>query len=328
MKSKNTSPIAQADNPFPADPVKLTDPLAGVNDVLPDWRALSKAMLEREYSPSSCIGGNYLPFITAYKTQSRAAHARCVAMGASWQEVRYAEQPMQRLDLCLPAPLVGAAKPGLLVFIHGGYWQELSAQDSLFAAAACVERGMAFAALDYTLAPHASLPQIVDECRAAFACLMRQADDLGFDANNVVVTGSSAGAHLAAMIAAPGWHLADGSQVKGPKAAVLVSGIYDLEPLVATSINDALGMDAALAHDVSPMHLKHAGHPPTLVTWGSVETSEFKRQSVAYAAALHAAGSRCDALEILDKNHFDVILDLADISTALGQYTMGLLEAK
>ena len=304
------------------------------------WRALSSQARERAYSPSSCIGGNYLPFINAYAVQSRAAHARCIALGAQWHELRYGALPAQRMDVCVPAKSV-LRQPalGLLVFIHGGYWQELSAHDSLFAAADCISQGVAFAALDYTLAPQASVGDIVAECRAALVCLTRQAARLGFDANNIVLAGSSAGAHLAAMVAWPGWQPAVGGgdgggqgAVQGGdgvfqvRAAVLVSGIYELEPLVGTTINAALGLTATAAQAQSPALLPLAGFARSLVVWGDNETAEFKRQSQAFAGQLVAAQSPCETLEIAGRNHFDVILDLADAATPLGRRTMALFD--
>ena len=315
------------------------------------WRALSSQAREQAYSPSSCIGGNYLPFINAYAVQSRAAHARCIALGAQWHELRYGALPAQRMDVCVPAvtalrkqpsgqsdPL---GPPGLLVFIHGGYWQELSGHDSLFAAADCISQGVAFAALDYTLAPQASVGDIVAECRAALVYLAHQASRLGFDANNIVLAGSSAGAHLAAMVAWPGWQTASGGgdgdgggqdAVQGAdgsfqvRAAVLVSGIYELEPLVGTTINAALGLTATAAQAQSPALLPLAGFARSLVVWGDNETAEFKRQSQAFAGQLAAAQSPCETLEIAGRNHFDVILDLADAATPLGRRTMALFD--
>jgi arylformamidase len=300
------------------------------------WRALSSQAREQAYSPSSCIGGNYLPFINAYATQSRAAHARCIALGAQWHELRYGALPAQRMDVCVPArSALHQRAPGLLVFIHGGYWQELSAHDSLFAAADCISQGVAFAALDYTLAPQASVGDIVAECRAALVYLAHQASRLGFDAQNIVLAGSSAGAHLAAMVAWPGWQTtASGGQeaVQGAdgsfqvRAAVLVSGIYELEPLVGTTINAALGLTATSAQAQSPALLPLAGFARSLVVWGDNETAEFKRQSQAFAGQLVAAQSPCETLEIAGRNHFDVILNLADAATPLGRRTMALFD--
>ena len=291
------------------------------------WRGMAPAQLQREYSPSSCIGGNYQPFIEAYRSRSNEARARCEALGASWPQRRYGLDAAQTLELCLPAGAAAASsKPGLLVFIHGGYWQELSAQDSLFAASACIECGLAFAALDYTLAPKATVQQIVAECRMATAWLFAHADELGFDVKRVVVAGSSAGAHLAAMVVQRSWSDAATPHAERVRAAVLVSGIYDLEPLVGTDINQALGLDAAAARQASPALQGLAGFPPSIVCWGEIETAEFKRQSRDFASALQAAGSVCEIFEVPKRNHFDAILDLTDASTRLGRATLALLQ--
>jgi arylformamidase len=268
-----------------------------------DWQRLSDAEREREYSPSSCIGGNYMPFIRAYAEASEAArraHPPTI--------VRYGRGERQTIDLFA---LDGAAEPPLLVFFHGGYWQELSKRESAFAAPHCLAQGIAFAAVDYTLAPSATLSEIVAECRAALASLSRF--------SRVAVAGSSAGAHLAAMVA-----LDSGARVSG---AVLVSGIYDLEPLIGTSINGALGLDAIEANRNSPLGKLRNVFPPSLVCWGDNETDQFKRQSRAFAQALRAAGSDCVEFECAGRNHFDVILDLADPATELGRRTLDLVRS-
>jgi arylformamidase len=290
----------------------------------PDWQSLSDAEREREYSPSSCIGGNYQPFIAAYATRSAAARDQAVAAGGRWVEHRYGSAPAQRLDLCLPAASREDGAP-LLVFIHGGYWQELSARQSLFAAAACVQRGMAFAAVDYTLAPAARVGDIVDECRTAIAWLAEHAGRHGIDASRIVVAGSSAGAHLAAMACLPASR--QGAAVQ-PVAAVLVSGIYELEPLVGTSINQALALDAIEARRQSPGLHDLTGFPRAIVCWGEIETAAFKQQGRRFAARLRDAGTSCATFEVAARNHFDVILDLADPDTMLGRHTLALLEPR
>ncbi len=281
---------------------------------------------ERAYSPSSCIGGHYQPYVAAYQTRSDDARADGTALGATWSTQRYGKQAAQQISLCLP-PASSCAPPastGLLVFIHGGYWQELSANDSLFPATACIQRGLAFAALDYTLAPAASVADIVAECRWALVWLFQHAQALGVDASRIVVSGSSAGAHLAAMVAMAG-ALPDGQGGSfAVRAAVLVSGIYALEPLVGTTINTALALEPASAQQMSPALLPLRGFPKTLLCWGAVETEEFKRQSRDFAHALGTAGTPCESFEVPQRNHFDVILDLTDASTRLGAATLSL----
>lgn len=291
------------------------------------WRFLSQEQREREYSPSSCIGGNYLPFIESYGLLSRNANVGCEAMGAAWSTQRYGPLEANQLKFCLPARQDPSAdkKPSLLVFIHGGYWQELSANESLFPALGCVQHGAAYAALDYTLAPGATLPEIVAQCRLAITWLFANAGQLGFDARRVVVAGSSAGAHLAAMVAWPGWQPADTGHTFAIRAAVLVSGIYELEPLMGTTINNALQMDVLTARSQSPALMPLAGFPQTLVCWGAIETDEFKRQSRDFTNELMNSGTQWEVMEAAERNHFDVILDLTDVTTRLGRKTLALL---
>lgn len=270
---------------------------------------------EREvaYSPSSCIGGDYAPFVAAYR--DRSAKAREDLDG--WCEHRYGPAPAQRLDF-FPAADGGGPVP-LLVFIHGGYWQELSKGDSSFPATVWVGRGVAFAALGYTLAPAASLGEIVAECRRAVGWLHENATDLGVDASRIVVAGSSAGAHLAAMVAVPGWHQAAGLPDDLVAATVLISGIFDLEPLVGTSIAEPLCLTDQDVADLSPARLQLANSPPSIVCWGEVETDEFKSQSLDFAARLDEVGTSCTSFEVVGRNHFDVVLELADTGARIGR---------
>jgi arylformamidase len=276
---------------------------------------------EREYSPSSCIGGNYQPFIAAYKNDSSAARSYAESRGGVWSKHSYGDKPSQCLDFCLPTIAnKGSKKPSLLIFIHGGYWQELSAADSLFPASGCVDNGMAFAAIDYTLAPAASMAEIVAECRAALSWLVSHAESLGFDASRIVLAGSSAGAHLAASVAL--------THADSLHAVVLVSGVYDLQPLVGTSINDAVGLTDKTAYEHSPLFSLKTGFPRALVCWGEIETHAFKQQSETFANALRNIGTSCTTFEVSARNHFDVILDLTSSSTPLGKDTLALLSHK
>ena len=286
------------------------------------WRDLDAASLARAYSPSSCIGGHYQPFVQAYA--ERSAQARAML---PWQTHRCGPAPAQRLDLFLPpAAAAGGKPPPLLVFIHGGYWQELSKDPSACAALDCVQQGIAHAVIDYTLAPQATLPQIVAECRQALRWLHGQAGALGFDAGRIVVAGSSAGAHLAAMVALPGaGNGGDEGSAGCVRATVLVSGIFELEPLLGTPINAALGLTLPVARAMSPALQPLAGFAPSIVCWGAVETDEFKRQGRDFAAALRAAGRACQVFEVAQRNHFDIVLDLARPGTLLGQAGLGLL---
>lgn len=286
----------------------------------PDGQLIARTLLqslaerESEYSPSSAIGGNYLPFIQAYAQLSQQALRAVPCI----RDVRYGTAERTLIDY-FPAPKQANDKPpGLLVFIHGGYWQELSKNESAFLAPAWHAAGFAHAVVGYTLAPQAKIGEIVAQCRAALHFLVTEAENLGHDPQRIVVAGSSAGGYLTAACAA------DASLPL--RGMVPISGVFDLRPLVGTSINTALGMSLAEATELSQITSRSA-RVPSVVAWGQVETASFKQQSQSLAAHLRQAGRRCTELEMAGRNHFDVVHELGDPQSKLFEAAKQLFEA-
>lgn len=274
------------------------------------------ASLEREYSPSSCVD-DIQSYLDAYAQRSLEAR-----QALRMRTHHYGDSPEECLDYF---PATDDDAP-LLVFIHGGYWQQLSKADASFPAIQCQRHGIAYAALNYGLAPAVSLTQMIERCRRAMEWLHEHATQLGFNPNRIIISGSSAGAHLAAMT------LLTADQAMQPqlRGGVLLSGIYDLEPLLPTYVNEPLHLDLTTAKACSPMlALAEARHrlPPLLVAYGDNETSEFKRQSDEFASALTARGTSIQQLCIPARNHFDIVFDLVDESSLLGRHTLQMIAA-
>jgi arylformamidase len=280
------------------------------------WRNWPLAERERQYSPSSCVAA-IDPYLDAYAARSRDAERRFrCRKNLSWGE---------RADEVFDYFPAASADAPLLLYFHGGYWQELSKNESLFAAPDCVGNGIAFAAIEYTLAPQATIGTMVEQCRRAIASLHRQAATLGFDARRIYVAGSSAGAHLAAMLLMGDWQVAHGVPDDVVAGGVLLSGIYDLQPLMGTYIDAVLHLTAEDAATLSPLRLK-AGRPvKTFVAWGENETGEFKRQSRAFASALGSSGFPVSSFEVAGTNHFDIVFGLANRESVLGQAVIELI---
>ena len=145
--------------------------------------------------------------------------------------------------------------------------------------------------------------------------MINEAEHLLIDTDRIVLVGSAAGAHLAAMTA----------EEIPVRATVLISGIYELAPLIGTYINDALKLDSVEAKKLSPLHKDLKNFPESLICWGEIETEEFKTQSRAFATHLRTQGNNAVTFEIEGKNHFDVVFELADISTEMGKKVMSFL---
>ena len=269
------------------------------------YATFDQTELDREYSPSSCIDDINV-FLDAYASVSSKVKKCAVNQGSCIEDIAYGSQEDEKLDLFLPS--ITKCGP-LQIFIHGGYWRALSKNDSAFAAAMFQQHGSCFAALDYTLAPNATLTQIVEQNRLAISWLYKNAENYGIDRNRIYLSGSSAGAHLAIMMLLTDW-----SQYGLPqdviKGVCAVSGIYDLEPIRLSYVNDPLGMNCKDAVENSPMGKELHNHCPIILAYGDNETSEFKRQTNEYRDFLLQSDESVSFSEIKDRNHFNVIMDL------------------
>jgi len=275
---------------------------------------MDREMLTREYSPSSCIDDVGV-YIRAYENQSRAASERLC--GNCHRDIKYGPEPRSALDIFVPD---GTGPFPVHVFIHGGYWQELSKAESIFAAPNFLDHNIIFIALDYTLAPQASLDQIIDQVRRGIRWITDNIADFGGSEHNISLSGSSAGAHLVAEV------LGEYHQGKSPvKAACMVSGIYDLRPLVGTYINEPLRMTKSDAVRFSPLFHIPPESCPVIFSHGGNETNEFKRQTRDYMRAWQKAGNTARFVDMPAFNHFDIILELNNKNSPLFKALVSLI---
>lgn len=279
---------------------------------MPVYRDLDQATLDRLYNPRQHTP-NASATVQGYTAKSRDVPSkfRCL------RDLSYGDDPEEKLDLVLPARPRNAP---VLLFLHGGQWQWLSKDDSLFPAPPFVERGAIFAAASFGAVPDVPLETLVERSRRALAWLLGNISKHGGDPKRIVIAGHSSGAHLAAMIATH-----DASALRG---IVVVSGLYDLEPVQLSYRNDILKLDGARALALSPVrHLPGAGCPAVVAT-AENDTSEFIRQGAEFANAWANRVARTTRLHVMGQNHYTLIETLADPSSPLGEAALSLLAAK
>ncbi|NMM28106.1 MAG: alpha/beta hydrolase [Glaciimonas sp.] len=229
-----------------------------------------------------------------------SAHVRRTKLGL--YDLPYGESAGERLDF-FPARRGGAA---LLVFIHGGWWRSLDKSNFSFIAPPYLEAGFNVALPNYTLAPHATIEDITRQQLRALAWLYRRAEQYDFDPQRIVVVGHSAGAHLAAMMMAALWPVFDPElPVDLIKGGVLLSGIYDLKPLLqADFVNTDLQLSAPRAAMLSPAWMPQAHQTPFLSAVGGGESNEFKRQTALIDTAWKT--SHLGNIALASENHLTV----------------------
>lgn len=210
----------------------------------------------------------------------------------------------------------------VFVFIHGGYWRMLSSKEFSCVALGLHELGITTVVVNYALAPKVSIDEITRQMRAAVAWVLRRIDRHGGDPARVAVGGHSAGAHLTAMCLQTGWREDYGLSGDDPIAgAVLVSGLYDLQPLRYSLMQPAIQLDDGVIRRNSPMFSVRPCKTPALLTWGGDEPDEFRRQSDDFNSAWLAAGNRSKRAPLAGANHFTAIYGFEDPKSLLCQWT-------
>jgi arylformamidase len=194
----------------------------------------------------------------------------------------------------------------IVVFIHGGYWQALDGSFFSHCARGLNANGITVAVPGYDLCPNVTVDDIIGEMRAACRELAKLRRPL-------VISGHSAGGHLAACMLATDWASLDRSLPRNlVAAAYAISGLFDLAPLVETSINTALRLDQSAARAASPLFWTPPAGGSLDAVVGGNESAEYFRQSRSIAEAWGSAGVATRFGTVDGANHFTAIAPLAD----------------
>ena len=255
-----------------------------------DWRKLNQEALDRGLNNSAAVAGSG-DMVEGWGKLSAEMRAR----HSAHLNLQYGPRERNRIDFLKAAP-----DAPTLLFIHGGYWQMRAKEFFTMFAAGPMAHGINVALIGYTLAPEATLEQIVAEIHAGIDYLAGRLPELGADAKRLVASGWSAGGHLTAM-AMHNQHI---------KGGVAISGIYDLEPIRLSYLNVKLGLDEPMSKRNSPMLLTHAVKPMALVV-GDAELPLLRKQTAEFAGYRANHGLPVIYEEIPGANHFTIMDQMA-----------------
>ncbi len=261
------------------------------------WRMMSQAERDAAYNNSAAVADSQR-LVRERNEQSAAFRAK----HAAHLDLAFGAGERTKWDL-YPSPNADAP---CLVFIHGGYWQMNRREDFAIFAEGFLANGWSVAMPGYALAPEASLSQITAELRAALDWLAANGPQHGIAIENVIVSGWSAGGHLAAL-------LLDHPVVQ---AGLAISGVFELGPLRDTYLNTKLNLTEQEIRDLSPLRLAVV-RKPLAIAYGSRELPALvndSRDFHALRAAEHVSGA---LIPIAGADHFTILHDLRDASGEL-----------
>ncbi len=281
------------------------------------YRGMNAEELEHQYELRSKEADFDAVVVRWLKRSAALRDSRDVAI-----DLAYGSGDRDRLDL-----FRAAADGPLLVYFHGGYWQCGDKDIYSFVAEPFLDAGVNVAVINYTLTPACRIGDIARQARRCMAWLWHHAGDLRFDRERLSVMGHSAGGHLTAMMMATDWPAFDSTlPCDLVRAAVPISGVFELEPLVHTSINAGPQMDIAEARRQSPLFMEMHGNAPHLVIAGGGETPEFTRQSDAYCATFRTEQRTMERYDVPGENHFGELERLAESTSEVFARSLKLVD--
>ena len=270
---------------------------------------MSIQIMEHEY-----VAGQYrdhFPKLLAqYRDESDLVAARFDAI----IERRYGNaHQRQALDFL---PAAGTDAHGVVVYFHAGYWQSRDKGDFRFLATSLNRAGLHVAFVNYPLCPDVTLSELIAQVQPSIPVIRMLAGALP-----IVLMGHSAGGHIAVETALQ-WPKTS----PAPKGIVSLSGVFDLRPLVQTSLNAKLQLDHDTATTASPLFRLCAGLPAALFCVGGAETEAFVRQNEEMAEAWEATGNSARSIIVPDADHFTILSRLADSADYLHQAVVALTQ--
>ncbi|XP_072861535.1 kynurenine formamidase isoform X5 [Chlorocebus sabaeus] len=281
------------------------------------WKKMSAEELENQYCPSQWVVR--LGAEEALRTYSQIgieATRRARATRKSLLHVPYGDGEGEKVDIYFPDEAAEALP--FFLFFHGGYWQSGSKDESAFMVDPLTAQGVAVVIVAYDIAPKGTLDQMVDQVTRSVAFVQTR-----YPSNEgIYLCGHSAGAHLAAMMLLANW--TKHGVMPNLKGFFLVSGVFDLEPVIYTSQNVALQLTLEDAQRNSPQ-LKVAQAQPVdptcrvLVVVGQFDSPEFHRQSWEFYQALCQGKWKASFEQLHDVDHFEIVENLTQKDNVLTQ---------
>ncbi|WP_218652001.1 alpha/beta hydrolase [Limnobaculum xujianqingii] len=213
------------------------------------------------------------------------------------RDLRYGDKPRERYDFLS----CGLNKAPTYLFIHGGYWSNCTKEDFAFIAEGPLAHGMNVILAEYTLAPEATMTEIVKQIGMLIERVITDTDNLGIVGNPLYLAGHSAGGHLSALYR---------SHAKVSKIH-MISALVDLEPISLSWLQDSLNLTTDEINLYSPLlHIQKGA--PTLISVGAGELSELVRHSTDYAVVCENIGETVGLIHLPKATHFSMLNDLAD----------------
>ena len=253
--------------------------------------------------------------------RSREADARALAKVGAPRRVNYGPLEIEQNLIYR----TDRQRAPTLIFIHGGAWHSGRSSPAAMAEV-YVKAGAHFVSVDFYGVEDTGgdLFTMVDQCKRAVAWVVRNAESFGGDPNRIYLCAHSSGAHLAGCVLITDW-AKEGLSSDIVKSALLGSGMYDLKPVRLSSRSSYVKFTDEMEDALSAQRHLDRFRTPVILTYGTLETPEFQRQTRDFAAALTAVGKPMQLLAGKGYNHFESLETLGNPYGFMGRAALEMM---
>ena len=255
--------------------------------------------LEQQYNNRLAVP-DHAEYLTDWS--QRSANYREKSKG--YLNLIYGGSEREVLDI-FPAKITSAP---IHIFLHGGYWQALSKDSFSFIAEHINQKNECAVIINYDLCPLVTVTEIIAQIQKATRWILLNANDYGGDTRHIQITGHSAGAHLLTKLVTTNW--TDAGFCHSPFQRLnALSGIYDLQPLVPTSINQALKLTSQTSKQLSSLFDSFQVGFDLIelnLLVGDLESDEYKKQS-AQLIGVWGNELKMQYKTIVNTHHFSIL---------------------
>ncbi len=282
------------------------------------WRDLTQEALDRAYNQAD-YAPNREQILARYATNSVMTRER---IGVP-ERLVYGAGEKEGIDFFRGTD----GRAPCVIIVHGGAWRSGTAENYAFLAEIFVRAGVhcALPDFDWVQDVGGDLIPLADQVGRAIAHVCNTADDLNIDKGHIYICAHSSGSHLAASVLTGLKGRFDGLHDDSIKAALLCSGMYDLEPVRLSARSSYVAFTDEAEQLLSPMRHMDKLTTPLIVAHGTYETPEFQRQTVEFAEALRDRDLLIEAIIAENCNHFEILETLANPYGLLGQAALRMI---
>ncbi|MBI2253731.1 MAG: alpha/beta hydrolase [Proteobacteria bacterium] len=286
-----------------------------------DLAALSDETLNQHFMPRIAVP-DHETWLNEDLATSGQVRRKLAAEGRARLDCRYGPGGRQFIDVF---PAASPAAP-IVVWIHGGYWRALSKEHYTNIVPPLLAAGAAVALVGYDLCPAVTLTELLAQTRDALHWLRAHAPEMQGNPDRIVLAGNSAGAHICAMALQHDWS-GESFPAESIRAAALITGIYELSPVLRLPIQQEVRLTQREVTDLSPLKLPVRSKARVLVAAGADEPDLWIAQSRSYHQKLIGAGVDGALMIAPKKHHFSITRELSDPRAPLTAAVTELLHA-